>query len=110
MLAPRGDTFAKAAGETGHQLFQAGRRHGANRAGAARFAVAALTAEQCVKLLCHYLAVPVQGIEERLQSAISQRLRNPAQVVIRGGQHMRLLIVQVLDTMLDLAQEGIRCA
>ena len=41
---------------------------------------------------------------------MAQRGGNPVQIVLARGQHMRLLVVQVLDAVLHLAQKGIgRC-
>ena len=83
----------------------------ARSAGAARrrAAVAAraglLAAQQLVELLRHELAVRVELRQEGAAVGIAQRLRDPAQVVVVDRQHVGLLVVQVLDAVLDAAQE-----
>ncbi len=64
-----------------------------------------LAAEQLVELLGHELAMRVELRQEGAAARVAQRLRDPAQVVVVHRQHMGLLVVQVLDAVLDAAQE-----
>ena len=66
-----------------------------------------VAAEQSVELLRHPFAVRVQRAQEAAGAGMTQRLRDPGQVVVTGRQHMGLLVVQVLDAVLDLTQEYI---
>ena len=75
------------------------------------FAVAAfaftVTAKQGVELLCHHFSVCVQIGQKCTAAGITQGPGNPGQVVVAGGQHMGLLVVEVLDAVLNLAQKHI---
>ena len=62
-------------------------------------------AQQLVKLLRHQLAMGVELIEQMLHRRKTQRCGDPAQIGVLGWQHVGLLVVQVLDAVLDLAQK-----
>ena len=47
-------------------------------------------------------------MEEGADVGVVQRGGEPGQVVVARGQHMGLLVVQVLDAVLDPAQEFVR--
>ena len=49
----------------------------------------------------------MQGGQQRGAIGQPQGLRDPLQVGLVGGQHMGLLVVQVLDAVLHLAQKHI---
>ena len=53
------------------------------------------------------LAQPVEQLAGRCSAMQVHRSGNPGQIGIDGGQQMGLLVVEVLDTVLDLAQEDI---
>ncbi|MPM86619.1 hypothetical protein SDC9_133709 [bioreactor metagenome] len=73
-------------------------------------ALLGVAAEQGVELLCHQLAVLVQLVEKAAGIGIAQGAGNPQQIIVACGQHMGLLIVQILDAVLHLAQEDIGTA
>ena len=74
--------------------------------GVAAFAFA-VAAQQGVKLLRHHLTVRIQFAQESAGTGVSQGLCDPGQVIVPGGQHMGLLVVQILDAVLHLAQKYI---
>ena len=66
-----------------------------------------VAAQQGVKFLRHQFAVGVQGVQKTATVGMAHGLGNPGQVVVAGGQDVGLLVVQVLDAVLDLAQEQV---
>jgi len=110
VAAPFGHPFAEATGQLLQQGLQLG-RWGRGSAGAATAAAVALffarATQQGVELLRHQLAVGVQLVQERAAVFETQSLGDPGQVVVARGQHVGLLVVQVLDAVLHLAQEHI---
>ena len=66
------------------------------------------TAQQGVKFLRYQFAVAVEFAQEGAAVSKVQGFGNPAQIGIIGGQDMGLLVIQVLDTVLHLAQEVVR--
>ena len=81
--------------------------------GGAAFVVVALlliAAEQGVELLRHQFAVLVKLVQKGAAVGKTHGAGNPQQIVVACGQHMGLLVVQVLNAMLNLAQEGIGAA
>ena len=64
-------------------------------------------AQQRVKLVRHQLAVCVKLGQKRAGVCATQGLGDPGQVAVGRGQHMGLLVVQVLDAVLGLAQKNI---
>ena len=67
----------------------------------------AVAAEQDVELLGHHFAVRVQLTQESTGRGMAQGLGDPGQVVVTRGQHMGLLVIEVLDAVLHLAQKHI---
>ena len=102
------------------QLFQATaqfRRHGVGVAQVQCMAVRCICrrragprrrlAQQLVNFRRHTLSVGGERGQEISRFSEAQRARDPVQIFARRGQHMGLLIVQVLDAVLDLAEEDI---
>ncbi len=54
-----------------------------------------------------HLAQPREQPTAVAQCVAAQAARDPVQVAIGAGQQMGLLVVQVLDAVLDAAQEGV---
>ena len=80
-------------------------------AASARSAAAAVApvVEQPVELLRHEFARLAQALEQGAGAAEAERQArgDPVEVGVVGRQHMRLLIVEVLDAVLDAAQQGV---
>ena len=111
VFAPLGHTGAEQGGQLWQQRVQLARRRcGTFGAAAAAFGALLLVvaSQQSVELLRHQFAVGVQVVQERAQAAVAQGLGDPQQVVVAGGQHVGLLVVQVLDAVLDPAEEFVR--
>ena len=83
------------------------RRAGARLAAAAFALTLGTAAQQLVKFLRHQLAMGVELLQQQVGRGVAQGLGDPAQVVVLRGQHMGLLVVQVLDAVLHLAQKHI---
>ena len=66
-----------------------------------------VAAQQGVELLCHHFPVRIQVCQKCTRMGITQGLCDPLEVVVPGGQHMGLLVVQVLDTVFHLTQKNI---
>ncbi|MPM43079.1 hypothetical protein SDC9_89752 [bioreactor metagenome] len=111
-VAPFGHALAHLRGQLLDQRVEFGRgRALAVAARAAATAAVALlflvvTAEQDVELLRHQLAVRVE-LAQKAAAPHAHGVADPAQVFVRGGQHMGLLVVQVLDAVLHLAQKNV---
>ena len=106
MISPQRDALAKALG----QLFEQGCEIGHGRLAAAARATSAgflVAAQQRIEFLRHQLTVGAQLAQEGATVVVAHGMRDPRQVFVMGGQHMRLLVVQVLDAVLDTAQEHI---
>ena len=105
--APLRDARAKAFGPAGRQLLD----QLAKLLHAVAVFVAALAdggaAQQLVKLTGHQLAVCIQLDQKGPAVGKAQGLSDPGQVIVARGQHMGLLVVQVLDAVLDVAQKFI---
>ena len=80
---------------------------GGLRRGLATTFAFALAAQQLVKLRRHQLAVRVQVVQKRAAVTVSQGVRNPGQVIVTGWQGVGLLVVQVLNAVLDMAQKSV---
>ena len=61
--------------------------------------------QQRVELLRHQFAVAVELVQQLARGGVSHAVCNPLQIGVLRRQHMGLLIVQVLDAVLDTAQE-----
>ena len=105
---------AQALGQRGGQLLQ--QRFAVHllrraRAAPAAFAFTGLAfAEQRVKLRGHQFTHLAQALQQRTGLRLAgqaQAFGDPAQVVVVAGQQVGLLVVQVLDAVLHLAQERI---
>ena len=66
-----------------------------------------VAAKQPVEFFRHPFPVKVQAGQQRGAIGQPQCVRDPLQIGLIGGQHMGLLIVQVLDAVLHLAQKNI---
>jgi len=64
-------------------------------------------AQQGVKLLCHQFALAVEFGQKWADTLKTHRLCNPIQIGIHRWQNVGLLVVQILNAVLDLAQEDI---
>ena len=64
-------------------------------------------AQQSVKLMGHQFSVRIELAQEITAVTKAQGQCHPIQVFVVGGQHMGLLIVQVLNAVLDLTQKHI---
>ena len=64
-----------------------------------------IATEQGVKFLGNQLAVRVQLPQETVRICVIHGARNPFQIVVACGQNMGLLIVEVLNAVLNIAQE-----
>ena len=110
VVTPLGHAFAKVFGQLFQQAFQLGRWRG-RCLGAAAAAAAALlflvAAQQGVEFLRHQLAVGVQLVQKGAAVGVAHGAGNPGQVVVACGQHMGLLVVQVLNAVLHLAQKDV---
>ena len=70
-------------------------------------------AQQRVKFCRHQFAHFAQTVQQRAGIGLArqgQALRNPAQVFVVARQQVRLLVVEELDAVFHLAQEGVGCA
>ena len=105
VLAPGRDPVAKGGGQRFEQFVQALR--GGWLVAVAAFAFFFGAAQQLVKLLRHHFAVGVELVQKLVRALETQGAGNPGQVGVLGGQHMGLLVVQVLNAVLHLAQEDI---
>ena len=63
--------------------------------------------EHVLEMARDRLAVGVQGIEERIPRGEIHHQRNPPPVLGIVGQHVRLRVVEVLQPVLDAAQENV---
>ena len=70
----------------------------------AGFAVV-LVAQQAVEFTGHQFAVRIKLTQKTRRTPKAHRVRYPVQVIVARRQHMRLLVVQVLDAVLDTAQK-----
>ena len=66
-----------------------------------------IAAQQSVELLRHEFAVRVQLAQKRAGAVVTQRAGDPVEVGVVGRQDVGLLVVQVLDAVLDPAQEDV---
>ena len=57
--------------------------------------------------LRHQLAVGIQLVQKGAAVGVAHGAGNPGQIVVARGQHMGLLVVQVLDAVLHLAQKDV---
>ena len=73
-------------------------------------ALLGVTAEQGVELLRHQFAVLVELVQKAAGIGIAQGAGNPQQIIVACGQHVGLLVVQVLDAVFHLAQEDVGAA
>ena len=106
MFTPRCD----AGTEVGRQLrqqFVEARRHRAGLAAVAGLAFLLAAAEQRIEFLRHQFAVRVELVQQGRHAGQAHGGGHPVQVVVLCRQHMGLLIVEVLDAVLDPAQEVI---
>ena len=65
------------------------------------FAVGVAATEQRVEFLGYKLAVGVQQAQELAGINTAHRLRDPVEVVVLRRQHVRLLVIKVLNAVLD---------
>ena len=111
VVTPFGDARRQPRRQLGNQVIDLLRRGHGERARTVAIAGTALrrriAAEQGVEFLGHKFAVGVELVQEAAAVGVAHGLGNPQQVVVARGQHMRLLVVEVLDAVLDLAQEGV---
>ena len=67
-----------------------------------------VAAQQGVELLRHHFSVGIQVAQQRTRPCVTHGVGHPVQIVVASGQHMGLLVVQVLNAVLDLSQKHIR--
>ena len=67
-----------------------------------------VAAKQPIEFFGDPFPVQMQGGQQRGAIGQPQGLRDPLQVGLVGGRHMGLLVVQVLDAVLHLAQKHVR--
>ncbi|KAF5288817.1 hypothetical protein FQR65_LT20891 [Abscondita terminalis] len=111
IAAPVGDVRGQRLGQLLHQAIDLAWRALAGRSRAMAAARAALwrgrAAQQGVELLGDLLAMGVELVQEGTGIGIVHGAGNPVQVVVARGQHMGLLVVQVLDAVFHTAQEDV---
>jgi len=108
VLGPVGHAFAHPVGEGGQRGTNVGRGHARLAVGVFLAAFAGrVAAQQAVEFLRHEFAVRVQLVQKRAGAVKAQRARDPVQVFVLRRQDVGLLIVQVLDAVLDPAQEHV---
>ncbi|MNS70235.1 hypothetical protein D3C72_1035760 [compost metagenome] len=100
------DALAHAARQLGEHGVQF---RGCRGLGAAALAGAAALgiAQQFVEFLGHQLPMGIELVQEGAFIVVAQGSGHPVQVVVARGQYMGLLVVQVLDAVLHLAQKGV---
>ena len=89
------------------QVVQLGRGIGFFACSAATPFATRLTAQQAVKFFGHQFTVGVQLAQKKAAIGKTQCLCNPGQVIVARGQHMGLLVVQILDAVLHATQKNI---
>ena len=106
MLAPLHNAVTELPRQLGQHFIKVSNARGV---GCATTSLALLlgTTQQSIKLLGYEFAVAVQFMQKGTTVCKSQRQRDPLQVGVGGGQYVGLLVVQVLDAVLHLAQKNI---
>ena len=114
LRAPLAHALAQALGQALDEGFAVHRQRRGAAAAAAGLALLRhrrlAVVQQRVELGGHQLACGAQPLEQLAGVGVAAQVQaacNPAQVIVTRGQQMRLLVIEVLDAMLDAAQEGV---